>query len=89
MELLTLTMPNPGAKERNEERMKKLVSQALGYIKCSDTYIQCQLYASRDAHTSLGDIVMAIEIARKKEAEGYSPAQTPKKDYCECCGQNY
>ena len=54
MELLTLTMPNPGAKERNEERMKKLVSQALGYIKCSDTYIQCQLYASRDAHTSLG-----------------------------------
>lgn len=58
-------------KEIKEELIKRTITphcQKLAdkLIKCnySDTYIQSQMYASRDQNTSIEHIVKAIEIAK-------------------------
>ena len=65
-----LMIKNEGAEQRNKVRMEKLVNSAFKFTNSkhsfSDTYIQSRLYASRDAHTSIDDIVEAIRLAKLK-----------------------
>ena len=59
-------MENIGAAERNYQRMLDLIEKAkqwtvYGY---SEAYVQSQLWASRDEHTSINDIAEAIRLSK-------------------------
>lgn len=53
----------------NERKFKRLVREANNLKHCSDGYIQSQMWANRDAETSISDIQNAIAEMRYIEAE--------------------
>ncbi len=59
---------NEGAEQRNEQLRKRLLNEATRWIKggYSENYAQCQMWASRNIHTSMEDIVEAIREVMKQ-----------------------